>query len=228
MRINKYLALKQYATRRGADSLIEQSKVTINGRVAKLGDKITEQDVVVVKGAQRKPSYLYFAYNKPKSAKKSENNYEDDDKKSRPKFPNDVFPLVTLGRNDHGLEIYTNDGRVTDVATNPKTSPEKEYVVETFSKIRDSFQANMEKGLDIDGYLTQKCRVKVIDETTFAIALREGKKHQVRRMCEALHNDVSDILRTRIGNIAIGPLNEGSYRPIKDEELDEFLKIIGF
>lgn len=228
MRINKYLAHKQFATRRGADELIEQGKVTINGKRAVLGDKVHRDDKVIVKSVRRKSTYLYFAYNKPKPQSQDADNDAEDDLKNKPRFQQGVIPLITLGRNDHGLMIYTNDGRITDAATNPKTSPEKEYLVETYKKIRDSFQANMEKGLDIDGYKTLPCRVAVIDDQTFVIALREGKKHQVRRMCEVLHNEVASLKRTRIANIAVGNLPVGQFRPILDEELELFLETIGF
>jgi 23S rRNA pseudouridine2604 synthase len=216
MRINKYLALKQYATRRGADELIERNKVLINGKLAKLGDKVNETDVIVVKGAQRKQTYLYFAYHKPK------------DSSSHPRLAPGVRALITLGEHDRGLVIYTNDGRITDIATNPTSSPEKEYVVQTQTPIRSNFRDIMEHGVEFEGFVSGECRVEVINDNTFVIALHEQKKNQIRRMCSALRTEVSDLLRTRIANIVIGNLTPGQTRPIKGDELAEFQRILGF
>jgi 23S rRNA pseudouridine2604 synthase len=215
MRINKYLALKQFATRRGADELILRNKVLINGKLAKLGDKVTESDVVEVKGTKHKQTFLYFIHHKNKAG-------------DLPTFPPGVRPLVTLGEHDTGLMLYTNDGRITDVVTNPETSPEKEYVVKTQTPIRANFKDKMEHGVEFDDFVSGSCRVAVIDETTFVIALREQKKNQVRRMCSALHTEVASLHRTRIANLAIGPLHSNTSRPVKGDELEAFLKALGF
>jgi 23S rRNA pseudouridine2604 synthase len=217
MRINKYLAWKQYATRRGADEMISQKKVLINKRVAVLGDKVNKDDIIEVKGAQKKKqNFLYYAYHKAK------------DSNEHPKLAFGIRALVTLGEHDRGLVIYTNDGRITDAATNPETSPEKEYVVTTHTEIRANFAKIMESGVEFEEFVSGQCRVKVVNEHTFVIALREQKKNQVRRMCTALRNEVTDLLRTRVANVAIGQLAEGQSRPIKGEELEEFLKTLGF
>ena len=115
MRINKYLALKKISTRRGADELVEQKKVFINGKLAVLGSKVLEKDIVEVKGAEKK-EYKYFAYNKPIGI-------ETDSPKEN------LFPLGRLDKASHGLMILTNDGRITDQLLNPKYVHEKEYLV---------------------------------------------------------------------------------------------------
>lgn len=216
MRINKYLAHKQYATRRGADELIERGKVFINGKRAVLGDKVNEHDAVEVHINQKKITYLYYAYHKPK------------DSNDHPKLAPGVREIVTLGQHDRGLTIYTNDGRITDMLTNPESSPEKEYVVKTETELRHNFQKIMENGVEFEGFVSGKCRIEVIDHTTFVIALREQKKNQIRRMCSALKIEVRDVLRTRIANIIIGNMPEGKTRPIKDDELSAFLQTLGF
>jgi 23S rRNA pseudouridine2604 synthase len=216
MRINKYLAIKQYATRRGADELIERGKVYINGRKAVLGDKVTETDLVEVNINKKKQNFLYFAYYKPK------------DSGEHPKLPPGVRELVTLGQHDRGLTIYTNDGRITEKVTSPETSPEKEYVVKTHTPLRANFQKIMESGVEFEGFVSGQCRVEVIDDHTFVIALHEQKKNQIRRMCTALRSEVTDLLRTRVANIVIGDLGVGKTRPIKGDELEAFLNAIGF
>ncbi len=227
MRINKYLALKQYSTRRGADELIQSKKVFINGKLAVLGDKVNENDKVEVRGMDTSKKYLYFAYNKPygvitHSSQEGENEIKDI-------FPvKGVFPIGRLDKNSSGLIILTNDGRITDKLLNPEYEHEKEYIVKTRDKIRSNFKEKMEAGVDIDGYITKKCNVDVLNDNTFRITLTEGKKHQIRRMCVALFNEVYELKRTRIMNVVLGRLQAGEYRPIEGKELSIFLKSLGF
>jgi 23S rRNA pseudouridine2604 synthase len=209
MRINKYLALKKISTRRGADELIKERKVFINGKLAVLGSKVLEIDKVEVRGAKEK-EYLYYAYNKPIG---TETNSPRED----------LFPLGRLDKKSHGLLILTNDGRITDALLNPKYFHEKEYVVKTLNKLRSSFKQKMEAGVNIEGYKTKKCKVKIIDDFTFKIILTEGKKHQIRRMCSALFQEVADLKRERIMNIKLGNLKPNALREIKGEELNTFL-----
>ncbi|OGI60315.1 hypothetical protein A2641_01160 [Candidatus Nomurabacteria bacterium RIFCSPHIGHO2_01_FULL_37_25] len=218
MRINKYLALKKISTRRGADELIKGKKVFINGKLALLGSKVNEKDKIEVKGAKQK-EYKYFIYNKPIGVETSS-----------PK--DDLFPLGRLDKNSHGLLILTNDGRITDALLNPKYFHEKEYVVKTSNKLRSSFKQKMETGVNIEGlpalhtqagYMTKPCKVKIINDFTFRITLTEGKKHQIRRMCSALFQEVADLKRERIMNIKLGDLKLNALREIKGEELTVFL-----
>ena len=213
VRINKYLALKKISTRRGADALIQEGKVFINGKQALLGSQVREKDTVEVKGAKKK-DYIYFAYNKPVGI-------ETDSPKEG------LFPLGRLDKNSHGLLILTNDGRITDSLLNPKYFHEKEYVVRTKEKLRGSFKQKMEEGVNIEGYVTKKCRVKIINDFTFRIVLTEGKKHQIRRMCSALFQEVGDLKRDRVVNIKLGNLKPGELRPINGKELQTFLESIG-
>ncbi|MFA6585960.1 MAG: pseudouridine synthase [Candidatus Paceibacterota bacterium] len=209
MRINKYLASKKISTRRGADELVEKKKVFINGKLAVLGGKVEKDDVVEVKGAEKK-KYIYFAYNKPIGIETSS-----------PRI--DLFPLGRLDKASHGLMILTNDGRITDQLLDPKYFHEKEYVVKTLNKLRSNFKQKMETGVNIEGYLTKKCKVTIVNDHTFKVILTEGKKHQIRRMCSALFQEVADLKRERIMNIKLGNLKSNTLREIKGEELTIFL-----
>lgn len=236
IRLNKYLALKNIATRRGADKLIEDRKVFINGKVAVLGSQVTEKDKVEVKGKKEVP-YLYYAYNKPigvithspgedevdikESVKKQNQKVE---KKAR--IPEGVFPVGRLDKASHGLLILTNDGRITDKLLNPKYVHEKEYVVRTSNKLRNNFKDKMEAGVNIEGYKTKKCKVEIVNENTFRVILTEGKKHQIRRMCSALFQEVADLKRIRVMNIKLDRLPSNSSRVIKGKELEVFLEEI--
>jgi 23S rRNA pseudouridine2604 synthase len=229
MRINKYLALKNISTRRGADELIQKKQVFINGKIAVLGSKINENDKVEVKGPTSSKKLVYYAYNKPVGVITHSPGEEEKDIKEKIKdqnIPKDIFPIGRLDKNSHGLIILTNDGRITDKLLNPKYVHEKEYAVKTSNKLRSSFKQKMEKGVNIEGYLTQKCKVQIVNDNMFRIILSEGKKHQIRRMCSALFQEIADLKRTRIMNIKLGNLASNTSREIKGEELKTFLESI--
>lgn len=139
-------------------------------------------------------------------------------------FNQEVFPLGRLDKDSHGLIILTNDGRMTDRLLNPMFEHEKEYEVETAQSVTDNFIKQMENGVKIDGgYVTQKCKLKKLDDNIFSIILTEGKKRQIRRMCAALGYEVIDLRRVRVMNIELGDLKEGHYRIISGDERKEFL-----
>ena len=209
MRINKYLDDKKISTRRGADELIKEKKVFINGKVAELGSQVNENDKVEVRGAKEK-IYKYFAYNKPIGVE------TDSPKES-------LFPLGRLDKASHGLLILTNDGRITDQLLNPKYIHEKEYLVRTSNKLRSNFKTKMEAGVNIEGYQTKPCKVKILNDFEFRVILTEGKKHQIRRMCANLFQEIADLKRERIMNIKLGNLKQGGVREINGEELATFL-----
>lgn len=218
MRINKYLANKKISTRRGADELIKNKKVFINGKLAKLGSQVNEADKVEVRDAKTL-EYKYFAYNKPIGV-------ETDSLYPAKRGEEDLFPLGRLDKASHGLMILTNDGRITDALLNPKYFHEKEYVVRTKEKLRSNFKAKMEAGVNIEGYMTKPCKVKILNDFSFRVILTEGKKHQIRRMCANLFQEIVDLKRERIMNIELGNLKPNAIREIKGEELATFLNMV--
>jgi len=225
MRINKYLAHKNYCTRREADTLISAGKVTINGKQAQLGDKVQENDKVEVKFRVKK--YRYFAYNKPRGViTHSPEEGETDIRQNIPLVG--VFPVGRLDKDSNGLIILTDDGRITDKLLNPEYEHDKEYIVTTKEELPANFAAKMEKGVNIEGYHTKSATVHVMGPKKFSIMLTEGKKHQIRRMCSAVGLVVNTLQRTRIMNIRLSGLQEGQHRPILGQELATFLKSLGF
>lgn len=226
MRINKYLAHKKHSTRRGADELIQKGQVFLNGRPAVLGDKVIESDVVDVHFRGKQKTYVYYAYNKARgvithSAQKGEKEIKETVSLK------DVFPIGRLDKDSHGLIILTNDGRITDSLLNPNSVHDKEYLVTTKNTLRSSFKEKMEAGVKIEKEMTKGCKVTIVDDHTFKVTLTEGKKHQIRRMCVALFQEVDTLKRTRIMNISLGQIAEGSYRKIEGEELKKFLGALG-
>ncbi len=226
MRINQWLATHNYSTRRGGDALVAAGKVFLNGKRAVLGDKVMETDKVEVRDGAPK-QYVYLAYHKPRGVvSHSPQEGEDDiEMRIRKDFGiKGVFPIGRLDKDSYGLIILTNDGRITDRLLNPKRDHDKEYVVRVQEKLRDSFKKHIEAGVDIDGYVTKPTKVKILGEKQFSIVLTEGKKHQIRRMVDALHNTTTELRRVRIMNIELGSLKSGQYRPIEGAELKTFLK----
>jgi len=225
IRINKYLAEQGYSTRRGADTLITERKVTINGRIAKLGDQVAEGDMVEVSGHETK-EFVYLAYYKPRGivthgAQDEEKEIEDLLKKTHPEL--DVFPVGRLDKNSHGLIILTNDGRIVEPLLSPMREHEKEYKVSVNERLRADFAENMASGVDIGDYITKPCEVERLTRNTFRIVLTEGKNHQIKRMTSALGYTVRDLKRTRIMNIRLRRMRPGTFRYIKGEELHELL-----
>lgn len=258
MRINKYLAFKKHATRRGADELIKKKQVFLNGKPAVLGDKVKETDVVEVKFRGKPTPNIYFAYHKPEGLTIQElmANSEPDTARSEslgrdfshgkyaqkkpagrggkpfgpaPKKPSalplpaGVFPVGGLDKDARGLVILTNDGRLTDILLSPSHDHEREYVVATHGPLRSSFKEKMEGGVKIEDGVTKKCKVRIIDSNVFKIVLREERRHQIRRMCAALFQEVKDLQRVRIMNVSVKPLKEGDWRKLEGEELKDFL-----
>ena len=225
IRINRYLALNNYCSRREADEFIVKGIVKINGQKAKIGDKINENDKVEVefKPGRSIKEYLYFAYNKPRGELTNQDNQTGRKIKDNGKFPADVFPIGRLDKNSHGLIILSNDRRITDKLLNPDRNHEKEYIVEVDKPIKNIFLKIMAAGVQLEDFKTKPCIVNKKDDFTFNIILTEGKKHQIRRMCANLGWGITDLKRIRIMNIKLGNLGLGQQRKIQGKELEEFL-----
>lgn len=226
IRINKRVADLKHSTRRGADKLIEQGRVFINGEKAVLGDKVSETDNIEIRFKGERKTPVYIAYNKPKgivthSAGPGEKEIKD------VLSVKDVFPIGRLDKDSSGLMILTNDGRITDRLLNPKFDHEKEYTVTVKEKLRSNFKEKMEAGVQIEEEKTRPCKVTITGEKSFKIILTEGKRHQIRRMCSALFQEVDTLKRIRVMNIGIGNLKEGMHKNIEGEELKKFLKSLG-
>ncbi len=238
MRINKYLSHEHKMTRKTADALIEKGDVKINGTVAKLGDKVLESDRVDVTKKEidqiHKDNY-YYAYNKPVGiVTHSPEPHETDIKASLmknsglpPYVAKNLFPVGRLDKKSEGLIIVTNDGRITDRLLNPNSPHEKEYTVSTVQELPSYFKRRMEGGMKIGDYTTKPTIVKIISPKLFSIVLTEGKRHQIRRMCEDLRIDVRELKRVRVMNIRLGSLRPNMVRKIEGKELEIFLDSLG-
>lgn len=233
MRINKYLKEKGYSTRRGADELIKKGAVTVNGKVASLGMEVSPHDEISIFGKKngvREEKLYYIAYNKPIGILTNKDEASGKDIVSVTNFKNEsgdeirVFPVGRLDKDSHGLILLTNDGRVTDKLLSPRFLHEKEYIVTTDRPFNDFFLSSMANGIRIDGSVTRTAETERIGPNKFSIILTEGKKRQIRRMCEAMHLDVVDLCRTRIMNIELGNLKSGEYKHLTPTERKTLLK----
>lgn len=230
MRINQRLAHEGYATRRGADELIEKGLVYIRGRRAKLGDRVLPSDTIEVRGAARNDKYVYVAFHKPSGMDTHDEGAATHNVAAA--LPKELqklglFPVGRLDKESRGLMILTNDGRITDRLLNPDHAHEKTYEVRTRLPLRASFKGAMESGVDIEGYMTKPAKVDILGEKTFRITITEGKKHQIRRMVAALFNEVEDLKRTRVMTIMLGGLPSGRARLIEGKEREAFLSALG-
>ena len=222
MRVNKYLAEKNIASRREADALVAAGKVFINGKKAELGAQVSETDMVEVRNNTKE--YAYFAYNKPKGIVTSTPQRGEIDIVHHTKFPTKVFPVGRLDKDPHGLIILTNDGRVTKKLLDPEAEHEKEYKVEVDEPITAEFLKDMSGGVKIETnkkvkHDTKPAKLKKLGAKKFSIILTEGKNRQIRRMCEVLGYEVVDLKRIRIGKVLLGSLKIGEYKKIQPESL---------
>jgi 23S rRNA pseudouridine2604 synthase len=228
-RINKYLAEKGFSTRRGADALIAAGKVKINGRPAKLGDKVNESDKVEVDQnaiTQKEQGYVYYAYNKSIGIVTHSPQKGEKDIAQVVKLKG-VFPLGRLDKESHGLILLTNDGRVTERLLSPEAEHEKEYVVKVDKPLKQNTLTRLGKGVKIEGYITKQAVVEELGTRALRLTITEGKRHQIRRMLTALGYVVTDLKRIRIMNIRLGELHDGEVRPLTATEKKTFLTDLG-
>ena len=228
IRLNRYLYLKGYCSRRQADKMIKDKEININGEPAVLGQKVKETDDVEISDrvAELPKNYEYYLFNKPQGVvshnpQNGEKSVEDFFKGSEVKK---LAPVGRLDKDSTGLMLITNDGRLIDKMLNPKYGHEKEYSVRVDKALKESFANKMSKGVDIEGYKTQPSQAEVTGNRSFTIILKEGKKHQIRRMCAALGYQVKDLKRKRIMSLHLGGLRPGEHRELSIGEKVHLLR----
>tara|TARA_R110001592_G_scaffold229393_2_gene486082 strand:- start:5058 stop:5789 length:732 start_codon:yes stop_codon:yes gene_type:complete len=229
-RINKYLSEAGYCSRRAADKLIEQGRVTINGVVPEMGTKIAEGDEVKVDGkliSTPKEDFVYLAFNKPVGIVcTTDTGVEKDNIIDYINYPKRIFPIGRLDKPSEGLIFLTNDGDIVNKILRARNNHEKEYIVRVNKPIREEFIKKMGNGVPILDTITKKCKVEKVNDFTFRIVLTQGLNRQIRRMCEHLDYRVVTLKRVRIMNIHLGDLAKGEYREFTQEEFEELNSLI--
>lgn len=228
-RINKYLSEIGYCSRRAADKLILENRVTINGVVPEMGTKIVPDDEVRVDGklvSTPKEKPVYIAFNKPvgivctTDTKAEKNNIID-----YIKYPKRIFPIGRLDKASEGLILLTSDGDIVNKILRARNNHEKEYLVSVNKPINPEFLKRMRNGIPILDTITRKCEVEQLDKNRFKIILTQGLNRQIRRMCEYLDYKVVKLKRVRIMNIRLD-IPIGKWRYLTDDELNEITRLI--
>jgi len=228
-RINKYLSEVGYCSRRAADKLIEQNRVTINDKIPELGTKVKEGDTVKVDGelitvSKEKPVYL--AFNKPVGIVcTTDTRVEKDNIIDFINYPTRIFPIGRLDKPSEGLIFLTNDGDIVNKILRARNNHEKEYLVTVNKTITADFIKKMQNGVPILDTVTRKCEVEKIGEKQFKIILTQGLNRQIRRMCEHLDYRVRKLKRIRIMNVHLD-LPVGTWRDLTPSELKKINKLV--
>lgn len=228
IRLNKYIASSGLCSRREADSLIENGKVTINGIVAVQGTKVNEGDVVLVGGKKITPDddMIYIAFNKPLGVTCTTDKRDPSNIIDFIGFDERIFPVGRLDKNSSGLILLTNDGSIVNKLLRAENGHEKEYLVTVNRPYDKNFIKQMESGVPVLGQLTLPCKIKPSGDKTFKIILHQGLNRQIRRMCEYLGYKVTKLKRIRFMNINLGDLETGKWRYLTPDEKKELLKDI--
>jgi len=228
-RINKYLSEVGYCSRRTADKLIEQGRVTINGTVPEMGTKISESDEVRVNGeliSEPKEKRVYLAFNKPVGIVcTTDTRVEKDNIIDFINYPKRIFPIGRLDKPSEGLIFLTNDGDIVNKILRARNHHEKEYIVTVDKPVTEHFLRKIRNGVPILDTVTRKCKVEKINNDQFKIILTQGLNRQIRRMCEFLDYRVKELKRVRIMNVELD-IPIGKYRDLTEAELDEIHRLV--
>lgn len=203
-------------------------RVTINGNVAQLGNRVFEGDRVEIDGKplKERPKTLYIAFNKPIGIVCTTDLKEPKNIIQYINHPERLFPIGRLDKPSQGLIFLTNDGNIVNKILRAGNHHEKEYIVTVKEKITPEFIGRMSKGVPILGTITKKCRVKKINDFTFKIILTQGLNRQIRRMCEYLGYEVTQLKRLRIMNINLQGIKVGEWRELTEDEIDEINQMV--
>ncbi|OUR60193.1 23S rRNA pseudouridine synthase F [Colwellia sp. 39_35_sub15_T18] len=226
-RLNKFISDSGFCSRRGADKLIEEKRVTINGNIPELGTKVLPSDIVkvdgkaIAKSSEDKSDRIYIAYNKPIGITCTTetdvwgNIVDAIGHKER------IFPIGRLDKPSEGLIFLTSDGDIVNKILRAENAHDKEYIVTVDKPISERFIERMSRGVPILGTITKPCIVKVKSRFVFTIILTQGLNRQIRRMCEYLDYEVKKLKRSRIMSVELGQLKPGQWRDLTQGEMAE-------
>jgi 23S rRNA pseudouridine2604 synthase len=229
-RLNKYISESGLCSRRAADRYIELGQVFINGRKAKVGDKVFFGDLVSVNGNTIEPKQaensILLAYNKPVGITSTTEANVKGNIVDHVNHSERVFPIGRLDKDSQGLIFLTNNGDLVNKILRAGNNHEKEYIVTVNKPITDQFIEGMAKGVPVLGVMTKKCKVTKESPFIFKITLIQGLNRQIRRMCEYFGFEVTKLERTRIMNITLKGLAVGDWRELTAEEQTEIFKLV--
>jgi len=229
VRINKFFTQQGICSRREADRLIESGAITINGRVARLGDRVTTQDVVAREGRVIPWGILpiYIKYHKPVGVTTTSEPHVHRNIIEEIGHSDRIFPIGRLDKDSSGLILLTNDGDIVNEILRTEFGHEREYLVQVDRPFDQLFLNQMARGVVILGRRTKPCRVTRLGRSRFAIILTEGRNRQIRRMCQALGYRVTNLHRVRIMHITVKGLGVGMWKELTGQERAKLLKLVG-
>ena len=222
-RINKYIASSGLCSRREADRLIDEGRVTVNGLVAESGMQVCNDDVVLVDGKNIIPETndVYIAFNKPLGVTCTTDSRDPSNIIDYIGYPERIFPIGRLDKNSSGLILLTNDGSIVNTLLRAENNHEKEYQVTVDRPYDDKFIKEMQSGIPVLGQITLPCKITRVSARVFRIILHQGLNRQIRRMCEYEGYKVVKLRRIRFMNINLGTLGTGQWRYLTAKEVNE-------
>ncbi|WP_297277796.1 pseudouridine synthase [uncultured Brachyspira sp.] len=226
MRLNKYIASINIASRREADKLIQNGHIKINGIViTNPATQVSENDNIECDTKQHEENKIYIKLNKPRGYVVSKNKEE-----GKPIYNlikndfNNIYPVGRLDKDSNGLILFTNDGVFSRKIIGENTNCEKEYYVKVNDDVPDGALKKLEYGISLDGQKLKPAKVKRINKNSFYIILTEGKNRQIRRMCQKIGFEVIVLKRLRIADILLNDLKEGDFQYLTKDEIYSILK----
>ena len=225
-RLNKFLADSGYCSRREADRLIEEGRVTVDGRTGVLGDKILPGMTVKVNGKALtgQGEKVYLLLNKPAGIVCTADSREPMNVVDYLDYPVRVYPVGRLDKDSEGLLLMTSDGDIVNRLLRAAGGHEKEYEVMVDRAVTPDFLEKMAAGVPILDTVTLPCKIRRTGEKSFNIILVQGLNRQIRRMCEALGYRVTYLRRIRIMNLRLGKMQPGQWRELTSGELETLLR----
>jgi len=225
IRINKFFTQQGICSRREADRLIESGVITINGRVAKLGDQVKPSDIIAREGRVIPwgKAALYIKYHKPVGVTTTSEPHVARNIIEEIGHPERIFPIGRLDKDSSGLILLTNDGDIVNEILRTEFGHEREYLVQVDRSFDQSFLDQMSRGVMILGSKTKPCRMTRVGSNRFRIILTEGRNRQIRRMCHALGYRVITLHRTRIMHLSVEGLNVGEWKELTTQEREQLL-----
>lgn len=230
MRINKYISESGTTSRRGADKLIAEGRVTINGKIALIGSQVEPGDDVRVSGnpVRVARNYVYIALNKPVGITCTTERHIKGNIIDLVNHPLRIFHIGRLDKDSDGLILLTNDGDIVNEILRAENKHEKEYIVTVDKPITPEFLKRMAGGVEILDTKTLPCEVVQLSKYVFQIILTQGLNRQIRRMCSALGYSVVRLQRTRIMNIQLGNLSLGQWRDLSKKERSQLFQELNY
>ena len=230
VRLNKYISEAGLCSRREADRLIEAGRVQVDGKTAVPGQKVSDNQEILVDGKSifKEEEMVLLAVNKPRGVVcTTDKRWGDQTVEELIHYPKRVFYMGRLDKDSEGLLLMTNNGEILNKMMRAGNYHEKEYLVRVNRPVTEAFLSGMAKGgIPVQEQQTRPCNVEKTGERTFRIILTQGLNRQIRRMCEYFGYQVVKLKRIRIMNIMLGDLPTGSYREISREEQEELYRRI--